>query len=592
MDPEQLLQFAQAAIQQGADPAAVNARLAEVSGGQFATVDALRQSLAPPEKPGIMDRLRQAVDPRAHADAAKSLVQGITLGGGDEMRAALRAIPALMPGGETPQAAFGRALEGEQADMQRIREESPVASRVAEGVGGLVPAALPVGQGARAVRSGAGLLNATARGSGVGAVEGGLLSALSAEGSVGERVRAAGPGAGMGLVLGGVGGAAPAVVNAARRRGTGRGERVGEALQETTGIRADLNASRDASKAEVQRVRREFYRPLEEANPSITPGQPIEGERVVASAIQTPDGRTFAGGIHVDAIESARGAGAIGDGAGGRLSGEYSEGFITSSGRYVDRAEARAIQQRRAASDPSISPAGRGGFDSNDLDAGTRWTAPRGEVELRSDPATRLVELLRSPSVKSQTRVIAPEVVGDGARAPSFNEAQKVLLRLRRLNKTDRRYVEQIEQLEGALSDAVPGFRQANTEYAQAIAPRQALEQGRRFWNKSTADVEMELRNLSGDARREFQRGRLAEIVRRLNQRDNASGAMLKRFVDAGPENQAMIRSLFDDSARYDEFIEVLNREQSADKVNTAVRRFLPYIAAGAVGGGVAQAIR
>lgn len=65
------------------------------------------------------------------------------------------------------------------------------------------------------------------------------------------------------------------------------------------------------------------------------------GERIVSAAVKVPDGSMFTGPSHVEAAMKAEGAGhAI-----SRIT--ESDGFVTSTGRYVDRKEALAIAEKQ-----------------------------------------------------------------------------------------------------------------------------------------------------------------------------------------------------------------------------------------------------
>lgn len=405
----------------------------------------------------IASIVEEALSPRAHVDAAKTWIQGLTMGGGDEMRAAIRAVPALMPGGESPREAFTRAHAEENADIQRIHQENPRAAPLVQAAGGLLPAAVPLAAGATAVRAGGGILNAAARGAGAGALEGGIFGALSADGGIQERAAASVAPAMFGAAAGGLLGVAPAAANAFRRGEAGRGARVAGAMQDAAGVKVNPNATIRESEDAVRAVRAQHYGPLEAAHSAI------------------------------------------------------------------------------------------------------------------DDPA--VIDILRSEGVRPHTSAIAREVARDTGRPPSFEEAQKVLRRLRRLNGPEKKFAEEIASLDEAITNAVPGYADADAAFKAAVSPMQSMAQGRKFWNKSASDIERAQSRLKGEDLKQFRHGRLVETVRRLQERDEEAGAVLGRMMDAGPETEGMLRTFFPTDDAYEEFRGVLQRERSAAKVAGAFQK-------------------
>jgi hypothetical protein len=64
----------------------------------------------------------------------------------------------------------------------------------------------------------------------------------------------------------------------------------------------------------------------------------IASERIDLAAIQAPDGRILSGVTHLDATDAAVRAGVTAE-----ILARCGEGFITTSGRYVNRIEAQRI---------------------------------------------------------------------------------------------------------------------------------------------------------------------------------------------------------------------------------------------------------
>ena len=406
------------------------------------------------------------------ADGIKALASGIPFT--DELRSVIGSIPSLLPGGKTFRESYQEHQAAEEADLGRIREESPIMSRVAQTVGAAPLAAAPLQAGIRAVQAGKGLLGGAKAAGAVGAVEGGLMGAGEATGGIKDRVKGGTIGAAIGGPIGVLLSAIPGGRNVRSRPVAGRGARAADELRDATGIKQGVNEALDVTEDQLETVRNQYYRPFER-----------------------------------------------------------------------------------------------------------RYTA----IE---DPA--LLSQLRAEDVLPHTRSVSKEVA-DGTRPPSFKEAQEIWQQLRKVGRNSPAHARYADNVNDALESAVPGFRDANQVYAAAIAPKQALIQGRKFWNKSAEDIEREMRGLAGDELTNFRVGQLHEMLRRLEQRDEAAGAVLRRFMDAGPETERIMRSLFPDEGGYRQFQRSLREEESADLAREQLKRLggaasllAKYAAAGAAG--------
>ena len=111
-------------------------------------------------------------------------LQGVTSGFSDEYGSAVRSIPALLPGGETPREAFGRNMQTASESMGEFREEHPIVSGAAN-LGGAVGQGIALAPLAPVRLAGAGKGMAA-----IGAAEGGLTAAGMAEGGLNERLEA------------------------------------------------------------------------------------------------------------------------------------------------------------------------------------------------------------------------------------------------------------------------------------------------------------------------------------------------------------------------------------------------------------------
>jgi hypothetical protein len=208
-----------------------------------------------------------------------------------------------------------------------------------------------------------------------------------------------------------------------------------------------------------------------------------------------------------------------------------------------------------------------------------------------------LEKLLAADEWKGHVAAVSKEVA-TGKRPPSMQELQALRGRLRGLRESAgkkgrsdlvAKARDQLRVLDEAMREAVPGLEEADQAFAAASGSRRALDEGRRFYNRSGADVERRIAQLSPEARQAFNIGRVHEISRRLQQRDKQTPALLRRFMDAGPETKTLLRSMFPDEKTFGEFQRVLRREESAEAAVAALKKYIGYLGAGAAGGAIAS---
>lgn len=164
----------------------------------------------------------KAPRPSALAASNTGLVQGITLGFGDELMAGLftpieMAIRASRGEDWSPGVAYSGALERERAGLHAAEEAHPVATGLGTLAGGVMGGAglanAGLSAGARAAQAGGGLGRVALGSAADGAALGAATGFGSGEGGAGERVAGAGLGSGVGLVGGAV---APYAIAGAR----------------------------------------------------------------------------------------------------------------------------------------------------------------------------------------------------------------------------------------------------------------------------------------------------------------------------------------------------------------------------------------
>ena len=281
MDPEIMLQQAEAALQRGASPDEVDARVQEVSGGEYQSVDALRVAARPGSAGENLRTLGKSLGGAARdlvthpldylrknhsaaADETLAMYEGATLNWGDEL---------LGAAGK----AFGKEGVGE-ATRQRMKDMPKGRRVMGEIVGSLLFPVGGAGVGVKALRAGRplmapgrALLEAGLEGMAVGGAGGAAATAGAAE--PGHRGAAAVGGGLFGTVAGGtlgLGAGLATQVPRAFRSAREVGQNLADAVRSGSGRgRVPTSLLREAEKEVQREARRGLIAPLEEAG--VTP---------------------------------------------------------------------------------------------------------------------------------------------------------------------------------------------------------------------------------------------------------------------------------------------------------------------------------
>lgn len=187
-----------------------------------------------------------------------------------------------------------------------------------------------------------------------------------------------------------------------------------------------------------------------------------------------------------------------------------------------------------------------------------------------------------------------PDAVRKGARPVSYRDIQgkgALLNKLRTAARNQPDLAVRIDDIEGALSKAIPGHAEANAAYAGAAQVDRALKEGWRKAFSMSADMGDYMATLSPDAQNAFRQGQLSRTIAQITKRDDKIVGQLGQMMDAGPETQAVIRNMFETGEAGDEafkeFTTILRKEKTAAKISDAMRGrwWVP------VGGGLAYGV-
>lgn len=265
-------------------------------------------------------------------------------------------------------------------------------------------------------------------------------------------------------------------------------------------------------------------------------------------------------------------------GRGTRIAGALEES--TGVSKSYKQAQAKLTEQKNKISETMFQPLEDTGSEAIE--------------EAVTNPDSPLLDLLRSPDVEKEVRAISREVA-DGKRAPTFREIQRLRQRMQRINKQpDARLVEQVDELDAILRDVVPGYSEANDAWRLVEAQDRALDAGRKAGKSRTLsadDIELQQAGLSPEELTNYRRGQVHEVARRVLRRESDAMSMMRDIVDAGPEMERVLRSMFPDDATFQGFMQTIRKEQSADAVASAVSKYGKWLAgAGVAGAGLGGA--
>lgn len=164
------------------------------------------------------------------------------------------------------------------------------------------------------------------------------------------------------------------------------------------------------------------------------------------------------------------------------------------------------------------------------------------------------------------------------AKPRTLPEMQKVLKSLKR---TDPAAADDLSDL---MRKAWPGLEQANTAYAPAVQGRGAIQAGEKAASKPGADIARALEKTPTDAQANFRQGQFHRLADKLRGAGDEQALSVLKTYDA----RGQLRPLFDTDASYNEFVGVLNREKSAEKV----LKLLPWVSGGIGAGGLFGALK
>lgn len=143
---------------------------------------------------------------------------------------------------------------------------------------------------------------------------------------------------------------------------------------------------------------------------------------------------------------------------------------------------------------------------------------------------------------RSALRSVSKDLADPEGRTPSFSDFQELRQKLR-----SNQMFAQADELTEMMQDAFgERFLRTNRRFAQAMDAFEQIDEGIKAWNWGAERLERHIDNLTTpNAVQNFQRGRLSEIIRRMEVRDRGSLQPIKNILEAGDETTRQLRTLF-----------------------------------------------
>lgn len=575
MNPEELLRMMQqagAALRMGADPAAVDQRVAQMTGGQFTTlaevgpaVMAMQQEARQQPEQQAMDRLASDGG-NALSDFARMAGQGLTFGFGDE----LAGMAASSLGKD-----YTEARDASRQRVDDLRATSPGASMMGEIAGGV---GVPLAGGVKLARSLAGphssVIRRAGAGAAAGAATGGVGGGLFGLGEsraedAGGMARDAGIGAALGGTAGGVlGGALPAV-----GAGVSKGTRfLGEVLfPESQGAN---EASRRLQRvfAEAGVGADDIPRRMDALGPEAVIAD-IDPRLAREARAATNQAATLdrAGGPVQNLRERT-------DARGERMARALREASgISESMQSGQEAARRVVREVREQHYHALEQA----FPEVDGDAVAQ--------ALRDPRVAAVARRIAPKTVASEdavARVVAQGVPEEQARAlvkgkpPSFMELQDMMMDLRdevtsaraagRPNAS-RKAQEAFELLTGAMEQDIPGFGEAQNAFHIASKKLEGYENGFKAWTGSAREIQEAMAELPVEAHDSFRAGLIQRWEEKLLTKEGTSGAV-NSILRAGSDMREQIRAAFGSDEGFSQFLRQRDLERTFRLTEGAVQ--------------------
>lgn len=521
------------------------------------------EGLSPAQATSYVQNRRRAALPAG----VNTFVQGATLGFGDELTAAVRAAPRLMPGGESFGDAYSESVGAERRGINQFRDQHPIVAGLTELAGGV---ALGAAGTAGVARAGFAPTMTVGRGIMLGAGTGALGGIGASEGGVRERLAG---GAG-GAVAGGVLGAAAPVAG-----------RLGGAAMDITRLRGPLSrlggvvesATDRGGRAVLQAIKRggQGLDDMDYAlSPSQTGGKPLMlmdamGEEGQAMAMYTGN-RPGPGRAVVQRRLRGRGLEQS-----QRVAGDLAE--ETGLGRpnaFRDIGEIEAERAARArpmyAALDNVSIKDKDGDITAVLELPAFRAAYERAARIVGAEGGRVPEIYDEAGaiIRGQDAPAIPVRVFDLVKRGLDDVIETGMDGNKRIGRAEARALRgRLRETLAQVDELVPEYGQARAVYAGQSALRDAVELGEEMFRGQTdpAEIAAALKTMSESEGEFFRKGALSQLLGKMEEGRDTWDA-IPRLLGA-PRQRERIRQLFPDQHSFDRFMGRADLEGTAERL-------------------------
>jgi len=498
-----------------------------------------------------------------------TIVHGMTLGLDTEADGLATAagnliahpVQAWNSGGQSVSDAYHQGRDENLARLDYVNQHNPIASKIAD-FGGMVLS--PIGA-PKAVATGFEGLKTLAKS---GAIIGGLSGFEEGDGTVGQRLESAAVGSGVGAVAaplighfaGGVAGLAGDVVNhvTARRAAVTGADLVAQKLAEDNITPADAAQALGSAQANgTPAVLADLGENTRAFGGSVSrqPGAARNVAKTVTAERQLGQGERIKDAINRD----------LG----------HTTDVLEESERLIEQAKAKASPlYEKAYAQPTNSdkiqgilktPAARGALKRAYNIAANEGIDPhrlgidldmQGEPTLTRVPTTQTLDYVKrglDDIIEKNRSPLTGKLILDESGKAVNGVKQRLLAEMDRLN---------------------PDYKAARAAYAGPAKLREAMMDGKAALNKSAAEINQRLKNMTPAEHEQYALGLRSAIADKLE--SGADNSNKVRQLVANPKKRAALQQVFGGRSNLDRFLATLDNEQKAFETYAAVHRGSP----------------
>lgn len=507
-------------------------------------------------------------------DTARSVVQGLTFGFGEELEAAAKTGFGLI--GD-----YDKEVTKLRKDIEDFQKTNPALAIGGELVGGLATALIPgVGVAGTAARTAGGTGRAALRGAGTGAGYGAAYGAGTAEGDIGERLT----GAATGGAVGGVVGAGVPVVGRLAGAGVGR-------VADAFGIRGTKRAEQFADQKILQALEREGLTP-NEAIARLQRARDLGQEDVLIA----------------DLGESMRALGysaqAIPQRAKTEVAEKLEERALEQAERITDDLTSRAkiegpfsvkyIDDLAKAQEELSRPLYKEAYQKNLSAKAFKefFTGPKATIMQEASKNAKKIQAAKGKEIVDISKIIKDETqlkkFLDGDLPTEYLHSLKMglddLINSQVDNLTGRAtkkgvaYIQLKNDFNKIIESLNPAYKKANKQFSDFARLKQAYEVGFKAKNKSPQELNKFISKFNDGEKEAFRVGFIANVKDQSEKL--ADSRDFVKVIFGSPRNRELLRKVFpsgeEGTKEFQQFKKVIDLEREKIQTRRKVSQLSP----------------